>query len=81
MLTIAGRGFASRLIVGTGKYRSFQERRAPADDSEMLRLFGSSERAAAHGKKPQKSDAGCVSIPAAVSALFWAPDPVPRRAT
>ena len=24
-LTIAGREFASRLIVGTGKYRSFQE--------------------------------------------------------
>ena len=27
-LTIAGREFSSRLIVGTGKYRSFQEMRA-----------------------------------------------------
>ena len=29
-LVIAGRAFNSRLIVGTGKYRSFQEMRARA---------------------------------------------------
>jgi thiazole synthase len=37
-LTIAGREFASRLIVGTGKYRSFQEmqRANEASGAEMV---------------------------------------------
>src|SRR6201981_2498830 len=36
-LVIAGRGFQSRLIVGTGKYRSFQEMaRAPAASGAQM---------------------------------------------
>jgi len=37
-LVIAGRGFGSRLIVGTGKYRSFQEmaRAHTASGAEMV---------------------------------------------
>ena len=36
--TVAGRTFASRLIVGTGKYKSFEQNAAAVEDGDAFEI-------------------------------------------